>query len=175
MEQSSRPRWAMLALAALFLIEAWVWDAFVAAARGLVALVPWASLKARIVAWIDRLPIFVVCAIYIVPLMIVEPLKTVSVYVMATGHFTFGIIAFVVLQFLTVGVVGVIFDLTRARLLTLPWFAWCYEKVMIFHDFAQRLIAPYKEAAMRELKALRERVRAYRARLTGFASKDVSR
>ncbi|HLW92685.1 MAG TPA: hypothetical protein VKS78_15485, partial [Roseiarcus sp.] len=140
MEKSSRPRWAMLVLAVLFLIEAWVWDAFVLAARWFVALIPWASLKARIVAWIDRLPIFVVCAIYIIPLMIVEPLKTVSVYVMATGHFTFGIIAFIVLQFLTVGVVGVIFDLTRARLLTLPWFAWGYGKVMIFHDFAHALI-----------------------------------
>jgi hypothetical protein len=175
MEKSSRPRWAMLVLATLFLIEAWVWDAFVAAARWLVSLIPWANLKARIIAWIDQLPIFVVCAIYIIPLLIVEPLKAVCVFVMATGHFVFGIIAFILLQFITVGVVGVIFELTRQRLLTLPWFAWGYEKVTIFHDFAHRLLAPYREAAMRELRALRDWARAQRARLTGAVSKDLSR
>jgi len=165
MENPQRPRPGMLLLAAFFLLEAWVWDAFVAVARWLVALIPWAAFKARVVAWIDRLPIVVVLAIYIIPLMIIEPLKTVSVYVMATGHFAFGVIAFIVLQFLTVGVVGVIFDLTRARLLTVPWFAWAYDKVMIFHNFAQRLVAPYKEAAKREWRAFRQWARDYRARL----------
>ena len=165
MENPQRPRPAMVLLAMLFLIEAWVWDAFVSVARGLVALIPWAAFKARVVAWIDRLPIYVVLAIYIVPLLIIEPLKTVSVYVMATGHFVFGVIAFIILQFLTVGVVGVIFDLTKARLLTVPWFAWAYDKVMIFHDFAHRLVAPYKEAAKREFRAFRQRLRDYRARL----------
>jgi hypothetical protein len=165
MENPQRPRPAMVLLATLFLIEAWVWDAFVAVARWLVALIPWAAFKARVVVWIDRLPIYVVLAIYIIPLLIIEPLKTVSVYVMATGHFVFGVIAFIILQFLTVGVVGVIFDLTRARLLTVPWFAWAYDKVMIFHDFAHRLVAPYKEAAKREFRAFRQWLRDYRARL----------
>src|ERR1700753_98015 len=105
MENPQRPRLGMILLAALFLIEAWVWDAFVSVARGLVALIPWAAFKARVVAWIDRLPIFVVLALYMFRLMIIEPLKTVSVYVMATGHFVFGVIAFIFLQFLTVGVV----------------------------------------------------------------------
>jgi hypothetical protein len=165
MENPQRPRPGMVLLATLFLIEAWVWDAFVSVARWLVAFIPWAAFKARVVAWIDRLPIFVVLAIYLIPLCIIEPLKTVSVYVMATGHFTFGVIAFIVLQFLTVGVVGVIFDLTRGRLLTIPWFAWGYDKVMIFHDFAHHLVAPYKEAAKRQLQALRQWLRDYRARL----------
>ncbi|HEV3045259.1 MAG TPA: hypothetical protein VGY52_15460 [Roseiarcus sp.] len=165
MEKSQRPRLAMVLLAALFLLEAWVWDAFVAVGRRLVALIPWAAFKARVAAWLERTPIFIVLAIYIIPLLIIEPLKTVSVYVMATGHFAFGVVAFIVLQFLTVGVVGVIFDLTRARLLTVPWFAWVYEKVMIFHHFADRLLAPYKEAAKREWGAFRQRVRDYRARL----------
>ena len=161
----------MVLLAALFLIEAWVWDAFVLVARKLVALIPWAAFKARIVAWIDRLPLFVVLAIYVVPLCIIEPLKTVSVYVMATGHFVFGVIAFITLQFLTVGVVGVIFDLTRSRLLTIPWFAWGYDKVMIFHDFAHRLVAPYKAAAAREWRAFRQWVRDYCARIAAPSEK----
>ena len=165
MANPKRPRLGLILLATLFLVEAWVWDAFVAVARWLVALIPWAAFKARVVAWIERAPIFVVLAIYIIPLCIIEPLKTVSVYVMATGHFAFGVIAFIVLQFLTVGVVGVIFDLTRARLLTLPWFAWTYDKVLIFHNFAHQIVAPYQEAAKREWRAVRQRLRDYRARL----------
>ncbi len=165
MENPKRPKAGLLLLATLFLIEAWVWDAFVSVARWLVALIPWAAFKARVAAWIDRLPIFVVLAIYIIPLCVIEPLKTVSVYVMATGHFAVGVIAFVVLQFLTIGVVGVIFDLTRARLLTLRWFAWAYDKVLMFHNFANQLVGPYKAAARREWRALRQWLRDYRARL----------
>jgi hypothetical protein len=79
MEKSQRPRLAMVLLAALFLLEAWVWDAFVAVGRRLVALIPWAAFKARVAAWLERTPIFIVLAIYIIPLLIIEPLKTVSV------------------------------------------------------------------------------------------------
>ena len=43
------------------------------------------------------------------------------------------------------GLVVPIFDVTREKLLTLPWFAYLYEKLLVFHEFAQRLVAPYRE------------------------------
>ena len=31
--------------------------------------------------------------------------------------------------------------------MTMPWFVWAYGKVMAFHHYADRIVAPYKQAA----------------------------
>jgi hypothetical protein len=171
MRKSRLPRPAMLVLAALFLIEAWVWDAFVWLARRLVAFIPWSAFKARVAAFIENLPAPVVLIFYVVPFVLVEPMKFITLWIAATGHVILGLVGFVVVQFVGVGLLAIVFDLTREKLLSMAWFAWAYEKVMIFHHFADQLIAPYKVAARRELRALRARARAYRARLLGASSK----
>ena len=145
----------LVLLAAAFLVESWVWDGFIALARRLVALIPWDAVKARIGAIIDYLPTPIVLILFVVPLIILEPLKLVAVWLMATGHFFLGVASYILLQFLCVGLIGVVFDLTREKLLKIGWFAWTYEKVIAFHSFADRIIAPYKRAALDELHALR--------------------
>src|SRR6202012_2206342 len=64
MEERKRPNLAMVALAALFLALAWIWDAFIWAGRWVLGLVPWLALRARIIRWINKLPIFLVVLIY---------------------------------------------------------------------------------------------------------------
>jgi hypothetical protein len=171
MEKKRLPRPAMLVLAALFLIEAWVWDAFVWLARRLVSFIPWATFKARVAAFIDVLPAPVVLVVYLVPFIVVEPLKFITLWIAATGHVIFGLVGFVLVQFVGVGLLAVVFDLTREKLLSMAWFAWIYEKVLVFHHFADELIAPYKAAAKREWQAMRAWARAYRERLRGAPSK----
>jgi hypothetical protein len=164
MEERKRPNPAMVALAALFLALAWIWDAFIAAGRWVLGLVPWLALRARIIGWIDRLPIFVVVLIYGVPFAIVEPLKGVFIWMMATGHFVSGLASLIILETFGVAFLALIFDLTRERLLTLRWFAWLYGKALLFHHFADQLIAPYKEAVKREWRAFRQWVRERRGK-----------
>jgi hypothetical protein len=161
----------MILLAALFLVEAWIWDGCVALARRLTALIPWTAFRRRVSAMIAFLPAPVVLVFFAVPLIIVELIKPVMLWVAATGHAVFGLTAYVIAQFLGVGVVAAMFDLTRDKLMEMPSFVWCYEKVMAFHHFANQLLAPYKEAAIRELRAWRQRVRDYRARLTDASAK----
>jgi hypothetical protein len=164
MEEQQRPKPAMVLLAALFLVAAWIWDAFIAAGRWVLALVPWLALRRRIIGWINRLPIFLVVLIYGVPFLIVEPLKAVLLWLMATGHFVFGLVSLIILQTFGVSLLAVVFDLTRERLLTLRWFAWAYGQALIFHHYADRVLAPYKEAIKREWRAFRQWLRARRAR-----------
>jgi hypothetical protein len=171
MQNKRLPRPAMLVLATLFLVEAWVWDGFVWLARRLVSFIPWTAFKARVAAFLDVLPAPVVLVVYIVPFIVVEPLKFITLWIAATGHVIVGLVGFVVVQFLGVGLLAVVFDLTREKLLSMAWFAWVYEKVMIFHHFADELIAPYKAAVKREWQAMRAWARAYRARLRGAPSK----
>lgn len=167
MDEQKRPNPAMVALAALFLALAWVWDGFIAAGRWVLGLVPWLALRARIIRWIDKLPILAVVLIYGVPFAIVEPLKGVFLWMMATGHFVSGLISLILLETFGVAFLALVFDLTRERLLTLRWFAWLYGKALLFHHFADQLIAPYKEAVKREWRACRRWLRDPRAKLAG--------
>jgi hypothetical protein len=155
----------LLLLAAAFLIEAWVWQGCVALGRRIVALIPWARLKERIKAFIAIMPAPVALVIFLIPLVIVEPFKIISLWLVAFGHPILGILGWVAMQFVGVGLVAVAFDLTRDKLLSMPWFVWVYTKFTAFHHFAESLIAPYKAAALREMRALRDWARAYWARL----------
>jgi hypothetical protein len=168
-DNSQRPKPILVLAAAIFLAIAWIWDAFMRVGRWLAGLIPWAAFKTWVVGWIDRLPIVIVVLIYGIPFLIVEPLKGVLVWVIATGHVFAGVVSLILLETFGVGLLAVIFDLTRKRLLTLRWFAWCYDKVLIFHEFADRLVRPYKEAAKRQWAAFRQWARAYRARLFAAA------
>lgn len=166
MEQRSPRRPIMLLVAAVFLFETWFWEGCIALGRRIIALVPWESFKARIRALVAKLPAPLVLAIFLVPVAIVEPLQTVCVYLTARGHFFLGIVGFIVLKFLGLGLIAVMFDLTRDKLLSMPWFAWVYAKFVAFHAFAHDLVAPYKAAIVKEMRALKEWARDYWTRLS---------
>jgi hypothetical protein len=154
-EEPRRTNPVIIVLATLFLIIAWAWDLLTALGRWLFALVPWLALRKRAIAIINKLPIFIVVIIYGVPFLIVEPLKAVLLWLMATGHFLFGLVSLIILQTFGLSLLALVFDLTRERLLTLKWFAWCYDKALLFHHYADELLAPYKEAAKQKLRAAR--------------------
>jgi hypothetical protein len=160
----------LLLVAIAFLIEAWVWQRCVDLGRWIVALIPWARLKARIKAFVAVMPAPVALVIFLIPLAIVEPFKIISLWVVAFGHPILGIVGWIAMQFAGVGLVAVAFDLTREKLLSMPWFVWVYEKFTAFHHYAESLIAPYKAAALREMRALRDWARAYWARLNARES-----
>ena len=162
-------RMALLALAMVFLAIAWVWDAFIAIGRLVVRLIPWTRFKLAFVALVDRLPMPIVLLIFLVPLGIVEPLLTLAVVAMAMGYFVVGLIAYISVKVLGFGLVAVIFDLTKHRLLTVPWFAWTYGKVMVFHHYAHNLVAPYQHAAAEIMAQWRRRAGATTRRLPGAA------
>ena len=153
-DRRSRP--LLIAIAAIFLFEAWVWRRCVAIGRRLVSLVPWTALKTRIAAFISILPAPAALAIFLIPVAIVEPLKILCFALIAHNHLIFGIFGFIALKFIGFGLIAVTFDLTREKLLTMPWFVWVYGKFLIFNDFAHRLVAPYKVLVLARTQALRE-------------------
>src|SRR5471032_3181821 len=154
MEKRPPPRSLMLILAIGFLVEAWVWQGCVAIGRRIIAIIPWIWLKSKIAAFIAILPAPVALIIFLIPLAIVEPFKIVALWLIAVGHPILGALGWVAMQFAGVGLVAVAFDLTREKLLSMPWFVWVYEKFLVFHAYAEALIAPYKAAALREMRAL---------------------
>src|SRR5271154_7323244 len=162
-------RTALLALAMVFLALAWVWDLFVAAWRLLVSFIPWTRFKRAFAALVDRLPAPLVLLIFLVPFLIVEPLLVVATIAIAMGYVVVGAIAWIVLKLLAVALIPAIFDLTKHRLMTMPWFVRAYEKVMAFHHYADQIVAPYKNAAAAVLRQWRMRAAVVTRRVPGLA------
>ncbi|HEY5206466.1 MAG TPA: hypothetical protein VIJ63_17975 [Roseiarcus sp.] len=162
-------RTALLALAMVFLLVAWAWDGLVAIGRALASLVPWARFKQAFASLVDRLPAPLVLLIFLVPLLIVEPLLTVATVAIAMGYVVSGAIAWIVLKLIAVSLIPAIFDLTKHRLMTMPWFVRAYEKVMAFHHYAEQIVAPYKNAAAAMLRQWRLRAATVTRRVPGLA------
>ena len=162
-------RTALLALAMVFLVVAWVWDGLVAVGRALASFIPWTRFKQSFAKLVDRLPPPLVLLIFLVPFLIVEPLLVVATIAIAMGYVVSGAIAWIVLKFLAVALIPAIFDLTKHRLMTMPWFVRAYEKVMAFHHYADQIVAPYKNAAATVLRQWRMRAATATRRVPGLA------
>ena len=165
-------RTALLALALAFLAFAWVWDSLAAFVARLVAFIPWERFKAAFVVVIDRLPAPLVLLIFLVPFLIVEPLLVVATVAIAMGYVFWGAVCWIVLKVLAFAVLPAIFELTKHRLMTIPWFVRAFDKVMAFHDYAHRIVAPYKRAASALLARWRSRASALlRGRSSGLTQR----
>ncbi len=169
MKQFKARRTALLALAMAFLAVAWVWDTLVEIGRMTAGFVPWSRFKQVFAALVDRLPAPLVLLIFLVPFLIVEPLLVVATVAIAMGYVVTGAIAWIVLKLLAVSLIPAIFDLTQHRLMTMPWFVRAYGKVMVFHHYADTVVAPYKQAAAAVLRRWRLRAAATTKRVPGLA------
>ena len=140
------------ALAALFLLEAWIWEVLGGAIEALVARLPIDALRRSLRGLIDRLPATFALCLFVIPMLVILPFKLVGVALIATGHIGFGCAVFLLAKTAGVGVTAFIFDVCRNRLMTLRWFERFYAMVMRGLDWAHRRIDPYR-AAIVDLRA----------------------
>ena len=75
---------------------------------------------------------------------------------MATGHLLIGGTMYIALKIVGVSLIPVIFDITREKLMTLPWFVFLYEQFERVHAMAMRFVAPYRVAALDFLRRARD-------------------
>ncbi len=157
----ARTFWTVLA--ALFLVEAWLWDVLGDALSAFVAALPIERLRRSLKRRINRLPAAFALAFFILPVLVILPFKLVGVALIAKRRLLTGGAVFLLAKTAGLGVTAFVFDVCRDRLLTLAWFARCHARVIAIRDWAHRQIAPYRAAIV----ALRERVAA---RLAGDSS-----
>jgi len=145
-----RPLWVLLALA--FLLEAWLWDRLQPLVAGLVDLVPWDRLKVRLAAQIATLSPLATLAVFVVPIVVLFPVKLLEFWLLA-HHRWFSAIALLVLAKLVgLGVTAFIFDVTRDKLLQIPWFRRLYDYVMWLRDWAHGVVDPIKQRMQQWLR-----------------------
>jgi hypothetical protein len=81
----------------------------------------------RVRRWIISLGPYSSLALFAVPLIILEPAKPLSGYLIATGHFFAGAVTFITAEVLKLTFVERLFVLNRNKLLSIPAFAWGYQ------------------------------------------------
>jgi hypothetical protein len=113
-------RGVLLTLAALVLfIEEWGWRPLTAAAARLAAWPP----LARLEALIQRLPPRWALAMFLVPAVLLFPIKLLALWFIHQGRTALGLAVIVVAKLVGTALVGRLFILTEPQLLRYAWFA----------------------------------------------------
>jgi hypothetical protein len=140
MRRLLQPFWILLAL--IFLIEAWLWDHLEPVVARVVALIPLRALKAWLSLQVARLSPSMTLVVFIIPLVLLFPLKLVEVWLLAHHYWIAAIALIVASKFIGVGVLAFIFDVTRDKLLQMGWFRRLYEWILDIRRRASELVAP---------------------------------
>jgi len=142
MRRLLRPLLVLLAL--VFLFEAWLWSHLAPIVGWIVARIPFAAFKARFAAAIERLPPYPTLLVFVVPVILLLPLKFIAVWLLARGYWLAALAVLALAKVVSLGVTAFIFDLTRPKLMQLAWFARFYNWVMRGLAWAHDLTEPVK-------------------------------
>ena len=170
-----RPLWIVLAL--LFLLEAWLWDHLEPLVARVVNLVPWGKFKEKLARLIENLPPWATLIVFVIPFIILLPLKFLEVYFLAKGNWLAVVAILIVAKLLGLGVTAFVFDVTRDKLLQMAWFRRLYDWLIWLRAWAHDITEPVRER-VRQLtwllkpqragrfirRLMRLRRRAYRGR-----------
>ena len=169
-----RPLWVILAL--LLLLEAWLWDHLEPIVARVVNLIPWGRVKTVLARLLDKLPPYAALIVFVIPVLVLLPLKFLEVYFLATRNWIGAIAALIFAKLLGLGVTAFVFDVTRGKLLQIFWFQRMYDWFMWARDWARTQTEPIRarirkiiwlfmpERAGRTLRRLNRLRRAYRNR-----------
>ena len=142
MRRLFKPLWVLLAV--IFLIEAWLWDHLEPIVERVVARIPLRAFKHWLAGKIGKLSPAVTLIVFVVPAILLFPLKLVGLWLLAHEYWLSAIIIYVFAKFVGLGVTAFIFDVTRTKLLQMRWFAWLYDYVLWIRARAGELVAPIK-------------------------------
>jgi hypothetical protein len=142
----------LILLALIFLLEAWLWQHLAPLVARVVAWLPWRALKATLAAWIEQLPPAATLVVFIVPVILLLPLKFLGLWMLAHGLWLGALAVLALAKVVSLGVTAFIFDLTRPKLLQLAWFRWLYDRVIVWLAWAHALIDPIKRRLKRTFR-----------------------
>jgi len=97
------------------------------------------GLFAFIARWIASLSPYATLALFLIPLILLEPVKPLSAYLVASGQLKLGIFVLVVGEILKVTTVERIFHIGREKLLTIKAFALVYHFLWEWLNWVQAL------------------------------------
>jgi hypothetical protein len=145
-----------------FLVDAAVWTFARPVIRWLAD--HWVFVRLR--AWVMSLGRYPTLALFVIPVLVLEPAKPFAAYLTATGHVMSGLMVLGVAELLKLVLIERLFCISRDKLMSIPAFAWCYEKVQQVRGWITSLGAwrLARRMALIVKRTLRRHVPAYEAR-----------
>jgi hypothetical protein len=125
-------------LALIIVFEEWGWRPLADLLARLARFGPWAKLEYGIA----RLPPYAALLAFVLPSLLLLPLKFMALLLIANGQLLLASLLFIAAKIGATALIARLFTLTQPALMQIGWFAWGYDTIM-----------PWKEA-------LTERVRA---------------
>ncbi|HEV3500288.1 MAG TPA: hypothetical protein VGZ92_08175 [Bradyrhizobium sp.] len=126
-----------LLAAIYFLVDAVFWTVAKPIARRLADHWIFDSLR----VWIVSLRPYPALALFALPVIVLEPVKPVAAYLTATGHIVSGLTVLVFGEILKLVLIERLFRVSRDKLMSIPAFAWCYDKFRRAQDWVEALEA----------------------------------
>lgn len=142
----------LILLALIFLIEAWLWDHLKPVIAAIVGIVPWERLKVWLGTVIERLPPWATLIVFVIPFLILLPVKFLEFWFIAHRQWVGAAITLVLAKLVGLGVTAFIFEVTRDKLLQMAWFRRLYDWVMWLRDRAHALVDPIKQRLKRAFR-----------------------
>jgi hypothetical protein len=142
-------RWFWIAVALVFLFEAWLWDRLQPIAAALVAWLPREWVRRRIAYRLDQLPPALSPVVFVVPVALLLPFKIAGFWLLERHHWVAAIGAFICAKLIGLGATAFVFDASRDKLLGLGWFRAVYDRVTAWRAWSHALVDPI----VREIEA----------------------
>jgi hypothetical protein len=150
MRRLKRSVWTTLAL--IFLGVSWLWDQLRPPIHWIIDRIPLEALKRAIERFMARLPPYPTLIIFLIPVIALEPMKIVALWLFAKGQWFLGITTYVGTDVLRLGLVSFLFEINKEKLLSIPWFRKLYGWFTWAHEWAHNQVAPLKEALHQALR-----------------------
>jgi hypothetical protein len=142
------------------------------ALRPLIAALASLPVFARLADALRKIPPYPAMALFLVPFAILEPLKLVTLWWAATGHVVSGTVGLLIAHGLTVLIPERLFSVLKPTLLTLPWFAAIWSRIVTTRD---KILAWVRQTrAFAHLGRLREAVRHAARRIAAWVRAGVA-
>ena len=125
----------LVAAAIYFVID----GVILAVLRPLLKRIAHLKLFRFIAVWIESLGPYPTLLVFLIPLILLEPVKPVSAYLIASGHFVSGVLALVLGEVLKILIVERVFRIGRPKLMTIQAFAKTYDFVIGWLTWLQAL------------------------------------
>jgi hypothetical protein len=88
----------------------------------------------RLEAFVATLSAPATMALFVVPVAVIWPLKLYALYLIGGGHVVSGGLTLVIAKIVGVGLAERLFAISRDKLLSVRWFAWCFVRAVAVKD-----------------------------------------
>ena len=88
----------------------------------------------RFETFVATLSVPATMALFVIPVLVIWPLKLYALVLIGGGHVVSGAAMLVVAKIVGVAIAERLFAISREKLLSVRWFAWCFVRAVVFKD-----------------------------------------